>query len=91
MKCSVRVIAMACVVTFSANVQARIHPYFPYFHVDVLAECVLFKPAAGHILGEQTSYVSVSMNCICSEMEQLCCWSGLTTLCYRWQGAYGQP
>ena len=35
-------------------VQARIHPYFPYFHVDVLADCVLFKPAAGHILGTQT-------------------------------------
>jgi len=35
-------------------VQARIHPYFPYFHVDVLADCVLFKPAAGHILGKQT-------------------------------------
>ena len=34
-------------------VQARIHPYFPYFHVDVLADCVLFKPAAGHILGMQ--------------------------------------
>lgn len=67
MKCSVTVIAMACVVTFSAKVQARIHPYFPYFHVDVLAECVLFKPAAGHILGEHTSYVSVLMICICSE------------------------
>lgn len=38
--------------------QARIHPYFPYFHVDVLAECVLFKPAAGHILDGKVHMVS---------------------------------
>ncbi|KAL0053672.1 hypothetical protein WJX82_009167 [Trebouxia sp. C0006] len=38
--------------------QARIHPYFPYFHVDVLADCVLFKPAAGHILDGKVHMVS---------------------------------
>lgn len=32
--------------------QARIHPYFPYFHLDVSADCVLFKPRAGHVLGK---------------------------------------
>ncbi|DBA91577.1 TPA: hypothetical protein ACH3X1_003191 [Trebouxia sp. C0004] len=38
--------------------QARIHPYFPYFHVDVLADCVLFKPAAGHVLDGKVHMVS---------------------------------
>ena len=37
---------------FIAILQARIHPYFPYFHVDVSADCVLFKPAVGQILGK---------------------------------------
>ena len=37
---------------FTTILQARIHPYFPYFHVDVSADCVLFKPAVGQILGK---------------------------------------
>ncbi|KAL3137611.1 hypothetical protein ABBQ38_004888 [Trebouxia sp. C0009 RCD-2024] len=38
--------------------QARIHPYFPYFHVDVSADCVLFKPAVGQILDGKVHMVS---------------------------------
>lgn len=33
-------------------VQARIHPYFPYFHVDVMALVFVFRPAPGAAIGE---------------------------------------
>lgn len=29
------------------STQAKIHPYFPYFHVDVMALVFMFKPAVG--------------------------------------------
>lgn len=31
--------------------QAKIHPYFPYFHVDVMALVFMFKPAVGVEIG----------------------------------------
>ena len=32
--------------------QASIHPYFPFVHLEVLADLVLFRPRAGMRLGE---------------------------------------
>ncbi|KAK9914793.1 hypothetical protein WJX75_000622 [Coccomyxa subellipsoidea] len=37
--------------------QARIHPYFPYFHVDVAAEMDLFSPAPGHTITGQVNKI----------------------------------
>ncbi len=34
--------------------QARIHPYFPYFHVDVAANVDLFSPAPGQLISALT-------------------------------------
>ena len=72
-------------------VQARIHPYFPYFHVDVLADCVLFKPAAGHILGKQTGPKAVGL----PPQQLLTAFGTLgksfcTLPSCRWQGSHGQ-
>ncbi len=33
-------------------VQAMVHPYFPYFHVDVTALVFVFQPTAGVRLRE---------------------------------------
>ena len=35
--------------------QARIHPYFPFFHVDVTADVHIFCPDSGHTLSEASS------------------------------------
>ena len=35
--------------------QARIHPYFPFFHVDVTADVDLFCPGSGHTLSMSSS------------------------------------
>lgn len=46
--------ALLCVLRVAnADVllQAHIHPYFPYFHLDVAADCVIFKPRPGQVLG----------------------------------------
>lgn len=49
--------------------QARIHPYFPYFHVDVTAEVNLFSPMPGHTISASLSLrmsrssVSFSLAC----------------------------
>ncbi|CAL8468773.1 g8314 [Coccomyxa elongata] len=32
------------------STEARIHPYFPYFHVDVTADVHLFSPAPGYVI-----------------------------------------
>ena len=68
-------------------VQARIHPYFPYFHVDVLADCVLFKPAAGHILGEPIDPKAGDL----SPQQLLRAFGTLSKSSFcRWQGSHGQ-
>lgn len=38
-------------ISFSC-VQPVIHPYFPYFHLDVRADVLLFKPSPGMTLGK---------------------------------------
>ena len=73
-------------------VQARIHPYFPYFHVDVLADCVLFKPAAGHILGKQAGKKAGALSPQRLYLELLAhlARAFCTMPSCRWQGSHGQ-
>lgn len=33
------------------NSEARVHPYFPYFHVEVIALVYLFRPTVGALIG----------------------------------------
>ncbi|EIE22265.1 hypothetical protein COCSUDRAFT_66534 [Coccomyxa subellipsoidea C-169] len=39
------------------STQARIHPYFPYFHVDVAANVDLFSPAPGQLITGQVNKI----------------------------------
>ena len=43
--------------------QARIHPYFPYFHVDMAAEMDLFSPAPGHTISTLIGNPAVTHQC----------------------------
>lgn len=39
------------------STEARIHPYFPYFHVDVTADVHLFSPAPGNVITGQVNKI----------------------------------
>lgn len=47
-------------VSFVTYLQAMVHPYFPYFRVDVTALVFVFQPAVGARLSEHLHTRSLS-------------------------------
>lgn len=55
--------ATGCMTNPETCAQAKVHPYFPYFHVDVLALVFVFKPAAGAPIGEEFALAVCAFRC----------------------------
>lgn len=53
-----------------AMLQAKIHPYFPYFHVDVAALVFMFQPVVGAAISMPLIFACMHSNSDCDAPSQ---------------------